>query len=42
MVFRPSRLWTVGVGVLVVTLGMVSPAVAGAHGSGVPAGNVGD
>ena len=42
MVFRPARLWTVGAGVLLATLGMASPAVAGAHGSGVPAGNVGD
>ena len=41
MVFRPARLWTVGVGVLVATLSMTSPAMA-ARGSDVPAGNVGD
>lgn len=42
MVFRRSRLWTIGVGVLVATLGTASPAVAGAQGSDVPAGNMGD
>jgi lysophospholipase L1-like esterase len=42
MVFRPARLWTIGVGVLVATLGMASPAVAGTQGFDVPAGNVGD
>jgi hypothetical protein len=42
MAFRPARLWTVGVGVLVATLGMASPAVADAQGRDIPAGNVGD
>src|SRR3954447_15095555 len=42
MVFDTSRLWAIGVGVLVAALGMASPAVAGAQGSDVPAGNVGD
>jgi lysophospholipase L1-like esterase len=42
MVFRRARFWTIGVGVLAATLGLASPAVAGAEGSDVPAGNVGD
>jgi hypothetical protein len=42
MAFRPARLWTIGVAVLVATLGMASPAVADAQGPDIPAGNVGD